>query len=540
MFPIETAFKVITDRNGKPLENGYVYFGQPNLNPLTSPQTVYWDAAGTQPAAQPLRTVGGYIMRSGTPANVFISGPYSELVLDSKKRQVFYARTSDDFSVIAIVVNFILSLAGATGAALIGFLAAGANAFLRTLLDKSRERVSVEDYYNPAMGTNWTLAWQRAIAALPNGGIIEYNTPGSCDITDVLVTTDAAPIIIKGKGSSTIIRKAFNGDMINLGKKSELRDIKLDGNGAAFTGRGVIITTGAVDLSSWRRIDKVEMVAMAGFPIEFTNAISGYGSVISNTYLGAVAGGTAGVKMPASELNGNRQMINVFSSGPMFDAAGCNNHYAQGCEGAAPTLSASSVKVRMNSCRIPFSPSTPTFIVDGVDTLVADCEIGTTGITFNSTLSYCNWFGNDDTGAAPVVIDNANGTNRIQIPSKQFVPGWTATAGVPAIGNGSFGGTVIRRGESAKITVTLNIGTTTVTAGTTWQMTMPYIAARNQAGPVFINDSGNFYAGTVFMIGNTNICQFVASGNLAAIGAAVPFAWANGDYMVFDLDYTIK
>ncbi len=150
MLPIESAFKVFTDRNGKPLENGYVYFGTPNQNPITSPITVYWDAAGTQPAAQPLRTVNGYIVRSGTPANVFVDVAYSQLVQDNKRRQVFYARTSDEFSIAAIVIAFLASIAGGGGAGLIGFLQTGVGAILRTLLDKVQENITTFDFMTTA------------------------------------------------------------------------------------------------------------------------------------------------------------------------------------------------------------------------------------------------------------------------------------------------------------------------------------------------------------------------------------------------------
>jgi hypothetical protein len=125
MLPVESPFKIYTGTDGKPLDGGYVYFGQANQNPITSPVTVYWDAAGTQPAAQPLRTVNGYIVRAGTPANVFFNSSYSELVQDSKGRQVFYARTSNDFSIATAVSTFISQLASSTGASLIGMPSGG-------------------------------------------------------------------------------------------------------------------------------------------------------------------------------------------------------------------------------------------------------------------------------------------------------------------------------------------------------------------------------------------------------------------------------
>jgi len=157
MLPVEQPFKTYTGLDGKPLDSGYVYFGKPNQNPITAPVTVYWDAAGTMPAAQPLRTVNGYIMRAGTPANVFFDGTYSELVQDSKKRQVFYARTSEEFSIAAVVSR----LFSEGGAALIGFMRAG-----RTVFDKLMERPSVMDYGAKGDGvTDDSDAIIRAIAA---------------------------------------------------------------------------------------------------------------------------------------------------------------------------------------------------------------------------------------------------------------------------------------------------------------------------------------------------------------------------------------
>ncbi|MES2346305.1 MAG: right-handed parallel beta-helix repeat-containing protein [Pseudomonadota bacterium] len=146
MLPVEQPFKIYTGRDGQPLQNGYIYFGIANQNPLTAPVTVYWDAAGTQPALQPLRTENGYIVRAGTPANVFVSGTYSEIVQDSRQRQVFYARTSDEFSTFAAVISFAISLASSIGSSLIGFIQAGIGAVLRTLQDKARDRVHVKDF----------------------------------------------------------------------------------------------------------------------------------------------------------------------------------------------------------------------------------------------------------------------------------------------------------------------------------------------------------------------------------------------------------
>jgi hypothetical protein len=58
--------------DGLPLDNGYIYIGVANSNPIDFPIDVFWDSAGTVPAAQPIRTVAGYPARSGSPAPIFI------------------------------------------------------------------------------------------------------------------------------------------------------------------------------------------------------------------------------------------------------------------------------------------------------------------------------------------------------------------------------------------------------------------------------------------------------------------------------------
>jgi hypothetical protein len=87
---IQVPFPVFQDRDGQPLDNGYVWIGSPNLPPQTNPVTVYFDDALTVPAAQPLRTINGYISNSGTPAQIYVDGVnFSILVQDSKGSMVY-------------------------------------------------------------------------------------------------------------------------------------------------------------------------------------------------------------------------------------------------------------------------------------------------------------------------------------------------------------------------------------------------------------------------------------------------------------------
>ena len=87
---IEVPFPVFQDRDGQPLDNGYIWLGVANLNPQTNPVVAYFDKALTIVAPQPLRTINGYVSRAGTPAQIYVDAQnFSILVQDSKGTMVY-------------------------------------------------------------------------------------------------------------------------------------------------------------------------------------------------------------------------------------------------------------------------------------------------------------------------------------------------------------------------------------------------------------------------------------------------------------------
>lgn len=94
---IISPFPFFTDTTGAPLEAGYIYIGQSNLNPETAPVNIFWDAALTIPAAQPVRTVGGYPSRQGTPSRFYsATDTYSITVRNKNRALVFSAFDQSD------------------------------------------------------------------------------------------------------------------------------------------------------------------------------------------------------------------------------------------------------------------------------------------------------------------------------------------------------------------------------------------------------------------------------------------------------------
>jgi len=88
---IQPPFPIFTERDGLPLESGYIWIGTANLNPITNPIAVYWNVDLTQPAVQPIRTVSGYPANAGTPARLYVNSDYSIQVQDKNGTVVYSA-----------------------------------------------------------------------------------------------------------------------------------------------------------------------------------------------------------------------------------------------------------------------------------------------------------------------------------------------------------------------------------------------------------------------------------------------------------------
>lgn len=126
---IQPTYPIFTDIDGQPLENGYVWIGTLNLDPQTNPIVVYWDAALTIPAAQPIRTIGGYLSNNGSPANIYAAQEYSIRVMNKNGSVIYSAADGSINNVFFSAIGESLSTAATAAAArsVIGAAASGAN-----------------------------------------------------------------------------------------------------------------------------------------------------------------------------------------------------------------------------------------------------------------------------------------------------------------------------------------------------------------------------------------------------------------------------
>lgn len=144
-------FEFFTDTNGDALDSGYIYIGEVNKDPRQYPVAIYYDEALTIPAAMPLRTSNGYVVRNGSPTFLYINGNYSIRVEDKKHRQIYYVA---DFLLVgnsrAVSVS---ELGASSGAGMVGW---ARNAITSSISDVggflNSQPVSVWEKANLAVG----------------------------------------------------------------------------------------------------------------------------------------------------------------------------------------------------------------------------------------------------------------------------------------------------------------------------------------------------------------------------------------------------
>jgi hypothetical protein len=216
---IQPVFPIFTDIDGQPLEDGYIWIGQANLDPQTNPISVFFDAALTIPAAQPIRTLSGYPARAGSPGRLYVNSDYSIRVMNKNGTLVYSAPAATE----------------RLSSNLVTFIQAGAGAVQRTIQARERDTVHVTDFIPPGTNTSTTPCqsyFQAAIDSITGGtvfipkGVYLITAPiliktgvaleGEGDNSQLLVNTDIEVIYSdRSTLSSTIFRAEFCNFFIN-------------------------------------------------------------------------------------------------------------------------------------------------------------------------------------------------------------------------------------------------------------------------------------------------------------------------------------
>jgi hypothetical protein len=197
---IQPTFPIFTDIDGQPLESGYIWIGTTNLNPITNPITAYWDAALTLAAVQPIRTIGGYPVNSGTPARLYVNSDYS-IQVQNRNGSVVYSAPAATERLSGVVIEI--------DATDVSFIQAGTGAVTRTAQAKMRDVVSVKDFGAVGDGvTDDTAAIQNAATYAINNGYKAVYIPAGVFV--VSSTINLGRLCLYGDGDGSRIKPTIS------------------------------------------------------------------------------------------------------------------------------------------------------------------------------------------------------------------------------------------------------------------------------------------------------------------------------------------
>lgn len=216
---IQPTYPIFTETDGQPLEDGYIWIGQVNLDPQVNPINVYFDAALTILAPQPIRTLGGYPARNGTPARLYVNSDYSIRVMNRNGSVVYSAPAATER------YGNVITLAD------LNFLQIGTGAVTRTALSKMQDPVSIKDFGAVCDGVaDDTAAIQ---LALDSGAVtVDFlGLPCKCD--EITVPTGVAAINLN------LLKKTAGGNVVRVNSNCRLAG-KITGTGTlSIVERGV-------------------------------------------------------------------------------------------------------------------------------------------------------------------------------------------------------------------------------------------------------------------------------------------------------------
>jgi len=229
---ITPPFQVFGDVDGEPLEDGYIHIGEVNQNPQSVPISVFWDEALTIPAAQPIRTLGGYPSRSGTPARMHASQSEYSISVSNKNGTLIYSSLSNQgipsLDGAAQVTDSIASLRalpkdGVT-TIIVAEYSAGVGPSLSTYRVDLSDTTSADDGVDVIVGTDggrWKLL--DTITTVKQGGVVANGVADdsspllflansrSVDLPDGTVSLNSGltlttPGRLSGNGARTIVK----------------------------------------------------------------------------------------------------------------------------------------------------------------------------------------------------------------------------------------------------------------------------------------------------------------------------------------------
>lgn len=598
---IQPTFPIFTETDGQPLENGYIWIGTVNLDPQVNPINVYWDAALTVSAPQPIRTLNGYPSRNGTPARLYVNANNYSIRVQDKNGSMVYSASEAAQSISSGLVSFvgfkgqvgtISDLAGNDGSDWIGFEQASASAVAMSVEDKLRQSVSIADFGAVGDGvTDDTAAIQAAIDSGAKHIMVPYGAAGIYKLTNAVFFNTGG--VTMEWANNSIVFKKFYGTLGSVGPGLanlivvnaayiKLVNPGIDGNGANFGGSGIAynrsdtyFTFGCSIINPKIKDTRDSCVVFFG-PRGAPDIVIDGGSMTTwqdPAFAGASSSGFPAIRVVGA-VDGNpspRVFNNITASATiLLDATGMNSWKMSNCfTGTILYQGNPDATGGTDPFRTGESAVVNTYIRDGIvvagfeNSVENSLSHGQTPLTWTAyggtpaTFSTYGWeissnsvlckLGSNNVVTSGIIDRSPQGVATGLLSSlynvgTEFGTVWEGSVANPSIGNGNIYCEYDSIGQFINFRMTLTFGSTTTRGTGEWSFTLPRWC--NTDTPAVGNWTGFLpsigrFSGTVvlYSTGSTHKIALLAADGSTVIGSTSPASIPAGSSIVVQYFY---
>lgn len=349
-----------------------------------------------------------------------------------------------------------------------------------------------------------------------------------------------------------VVTKGANIDLFDMSAQAcQLKGLSIQGAGATYTGRGVVINSGSSSYD--QKILDTDILDMNGYCLEFVGADAGQRFEGRGSNFLRTTTDNPAIKMPAATdtAGGNRTFTDcgTVGGGRLFDLDHAANTGIVNCQMVTLTFSQFSSRTRMTGCRIAALSGTLT--IDGYDNMVAGNVIAG-AIQIAATAQRCSVGPNNLLAGASITdLSTATGDNINYIYDANglsFTPVWGQTVGTgPAIGNGTISGRLYRNGRQYTVRISIGMGSTTTFGDATgdWTFSLPSPDNRLAKFAAIGDASALDSTATVFRMGAARIAAGASTITVRNTGTGtgwkqgVPQTWASGHSLDITIAYEV-
>ena len=386
-----------------------------------------------------------------------------------------------------------------------------------------------------AVGDGTTDDTAAFTAALAVGNPINVPT-GTYKITSTLTFPANANMVGAGR-TNTILVKTFNGDFATLGEEVHISNISFNGNGATYTGKGLVMT----GTNGRQHVLHSKIYDTEDYPISFDNVQAGSQSVWDDlkiyAYNGVVNGKHAVYIPNVLQAAGNpRHFNNIETDGTKFiDLGGCNGLFITNSYVGGITFRSESRGVEISGSRIGVN-ETAMMTIYGYNHAMSGNNFGPS-VTIMPGAQEVTIIGNTYNGS---VYDNsAFKRNMVEIHSRTYTPTLTSPGAAPAVGNAINRGIYTRIGNIITLCIEFAFGSTTDFGSGTVKWSVPgevaplssYQQAFTGMATIIDASPSNVYLSAMALVPADNTISFYLDNTADQVSATSPITWADNDVL---------